>query len=130
MTTELNYQNLQQQPPKWVIELVDDSKSLDEIIHIIKEQFPEWIKHISNGYHKKYNWLNKNWDNICDNLKCKRQKILLVSKVPSKDDSDQQKAGEMAFVCDFLTQKGFVIRRDIEFLKCKNSDNVYPCKEL
>ena len=42
-------------------------------------------------------WLNRNWSDICDNLKCERQKILLVSTVPTKEDEDQKLAGEMAF---------------------------------
>ncbi len=64
MTTELNSQSPQQKPPTWVIELVDESNNLNEIIHIVNKQFPGWIIHVSNGYHNKYNWLNKNWDNI------------------------------------------------------------------
>lgn len=117
------------EPPKWVLELVD-SKQPEKMLDIVNTQFPNWITHVSSGYHLKYNMLNRNWNDICENLKCERQKILLVSTVPTKDDEDQQLAAEMAFACDFLTQKGFVIRRDIEFLKCKNSDSVYPCKEL
>ena len=115
-------------PPKWVLELVDSQT--EQMLDIVNRQFPKWITHVSNGYHLKYNMLNRNWNDICENLKCERQKILLVSTLPTKDDEDQQLAAEMAFACDFLTQKGFVIRRDIEFLKCKNSDRVYPCKEL
>jgi hypothetical protein len=116
-------------PPKWVLELVD-SQQTEQMLDIVNRQFPKWITHISNGYHTKYNTLNRNWKDICDNLKCKPEKILLVSTLPTKDDEDQQLAAEMAFACDFLTQKGFIIRRDIEFLKCKSSDRVYPCKEL
>ena len=117
------------EPPKWVLSLID-TKDTSEMLEIVKNQFPNWITHVSNGYHLKYNMLNRNWSDVCDNLKCERQKILLVSSIPTKEDEDQTLAGEMAFTCDFLTQKGFVIRRNIEFLKCKNSDNVYPCKEL
>lgn len=120
---------LQQKPPEWVIELIN-MNSIEGIINLLNKQFPNWIKHISNGYHFKYNFLNRNWNDICENLKCERQKILLVSHISNKDDKDQKKAGELAFVCDFLTQKGFVIRRDIELIKCKNSNLVYPCKEL
>ena len=116
-------------PPEWISTLIELNDT-DKIMEIIDTQFPNWIKHISTAYHTKYNYLNRNWNEICKNLKCERQKILLVSHIPNKDDKDQQKASEMSFICDFLTQRGFVIRRDIEFLKCKNSDNVYPCKEL
>ena len=127
MTTK----NIEQkpQPPQWVLSLIN-TEDTTEMLEIVKNQFPNWITHISNGYHFKYNMLNRNWSDICDNLKCECQKILLVSTVPTKEDEDQKLAGEMAFACDFLTQKGFVIRRNIEFLKCKHSDKVYPCKEL
>ena len=117
------------EPPKWVLELIDSQQS-GQILEIVNRQFPNWITHVSNGYHVKYNMLNKNWNDICNNLKCERQQIFLVSTIPTKDDENQQLAAEMAFVCDFLTQRGFVIRRDIEFLKCNNSDRVYPCKKL
>ena len=128
MTTKDN-QQAAPEPPKWVLSLID-AKDTPKMLEIVNNQFPKWITHISNGYHRKYHMLNRNWVDICKNLKCERKKILLVSSIPTKEDKDQELASEMAFTCDYLTQKGFIIRLDIEFLKCKNSDDVYPSKEL
>ena len=63
MTTK----NIEQkpQPPQWVLSLIN-TEDTTEMLEIVNNQFPNWITHVSDGYHFKYNMLNRNWSDICN----------------------------------------------------------------
>ena len=56
MTTK----NIEQkpQPPQWVLSLIN-TEDATEMLEIVNNQFPNWITHVSDGYHFKYNMVKQ-----------------------------------------------------------------------
>jgi hypothetical protein len=98
--------------PDWAKKL-SNIEVHDQLLKYVEEILPDWISHFISSYSHDYNFLSKNWEFICNDLKISPQKILLVKFLPSnKDSTDFLKIN---FVCDILTRKGYIIRRNTEF---------------
>ena len=101
--------------PTWDTELTQLTEPL-KILDFVNELVPEWICHVSDRYDPGYTHLQGNWEKICNELKISPQKIILVSELPDADLEDRDRTMNLLFLCDFLTNKGFVIRRNTEFI--------------
>jgi hypothetical protein len=96
-----------------------------EIQEFIETVKPGWLLYKLDRYSADYKFLDDNWTKICEMNKMSPQKIVLVSNIVF----DIQHRLENV-IAEFLTRKGYVVRRITEFIPCSNCERAIPCKEV
>ena len=94
---------------------------LDEILSQVKKKYPGWVVQSVNKYSKDYPHLNKNWEILCNKLVLDTQQILLVE--------DRQEK-ELYAIAEYLTRKGFIVRREEEFVVCDKCSSALPSEKV
>lgn len=108
-----------------IIEKLTQVDNISDIEQIIESTYPSWIVAIINDYSGDYPQLTSNWINLCYKLKTTPQKIILVKDINFEDKDDPKH-----IICDFLTKKGYCIRRAAEFVPCVKCQKAIPCIEI
>jgi hypothetical protein len=113
---------------KWVMEEVENStnplKSIQTII-------PDWVTCSFDEYSTDYPQLSKNWNRICEQIGTTPQKILLVEcHIMDTLHLDMRDYTTLENLCNFLTGKGYCIRRANEFVKCSKCQRAIVSKDL
>lgn len=102
----------------------------DELLDLINTYTPEWITDVVDGYTLEYSFFTNNWQMYCDMIKTIPQKIILVAEIEPYEEK-QEHFTPIQRACDILTRKGYCIRRDIEYVKCRGGCNrAIPTREL
>lgn len=108
-----------------ILKELNEAKTEEDGEEIINAYFPGWIVDSLPDYSADYPHLRINWSAICDKLKVKKQKIILVEEL--KFDSNHTTINTIA---ELLTRKGYVIRRVGEFGGCPICKHAIPCVEV
>lgn len=109
---------------KVICDLVE-LKTSAEIQKYIEKIFPGWLLYSFNKYCSDYPHLQKNWETICKLSNVSPQKIVIVSEI----QFDDQHRTIRAF-CEFMTNKGYVVRRDGEFIPCTVCSSAIPPRDM
>lgn len=102
-----------------------NNADIDTILNFLNVNYPEWIRYNSEKYSQDYNYLQNNWKHICKKLNITPQKILLVEYI-----SFDPTLKVLNCLNERLTKLGYCVRRDSEFILCKNCNAIIPCKNL
>lgn len=100
-----------------------------ELMEKINDFDKDWVCKILDRYSEDYPHLQKNWEKICKEVvKKETKKIILVNKIPvNKDDKDYEK---ISLICKELYEKGYIVRRDEEFIGCPVCQMAIPNENL
>lgn len=108
-----------------VIELINNSKDVNDAQNIIMEYYPGWLVDSFSCYSSDYPHLQENWEKICGMLGSTPVKIVIVSEI--KFDSDHKTINS---ICNFMTKNGYCVRREGEFIPCDICHKAIPCEEI
>ena len=108
-----------------ILNSLEDWKEIDEYIGSV---LPEWVVYTLNDYCDDYNWLKVNWEGMCSKFRTDKKKIIIVSKLSFKIESKEDFLINQ--ISDYLTRKGYIIRRQGEFTPCKKCEKAIPCEEI
>ena len=104
------------------IEKLKNFPTIGEMINYINHLYPSWIKSNSSSFSKDYDILNINWNGMCKKLfKTTTKCIILVEQDEFKSDSSFLETS-----CDILTNCGFLIRNENNYIKCENCNKLIP----
>ena len=120
------YKNPPPDATKAIIKSIQEAETHDEVIKIINDIFPTWIIGCSKKYSVDYPHFTKNWENVCNNIKCKPLDIIIIDEIifNNKDYSIVQMFSEL------LTVFGHSVRRKEEFFECKFCSSILPTKNI
>lgn len=107
---------------KRIFDILKNCKTHDEIHKLIDETLPGWLIYSTDYYSKDYYMLTENWYKICDNLKVKPQKIILVDQI----NFDNKNHLLMHIFCERMTREGYIVRRKEELTICSECYNAIP----
>lgn len=99
----------------------DQEMNLDDILKLIHEFKPNWVKSSHNNYSSDYPHLTKNWHHICKTINTSPKKIILVEKIEDNVDN---------FFCETLTTIGCIVRPITQFLICEKCLFLIPSNEM
>tara|TARA_Y100000389_G_C17240888_1_gene403042 strand:- start:212 stop:670 length:459 start_codon:yes stop_codon:yes gene_type:complete len=107
---------------------IENLKNLQSIGHLllyIKNLYPDWITNIHPCFSFDYDILNVNWLNMCKNkIKVTPKDIILV-----KEDEFKSNSNFLATSCNIITNCGFLVRKNTDYIKCKNCNKLIPTKK-
>ena len=105
---------------KIIIEKIALSEDEEEIRSEVDKLLPNWFKYAFNDYSDDYPHLKSNWEIMCNNLNCKRQKIICVKSIPlAYNEKIDENFFEIQAVIEILSRKGYIIRRENELIACE-----------
>lgn len=103
----------------------EECKTVADAEEIINSYFPNWLVSTMEKYCTDYPHFTKNWITLCNAMKIKPSRIILVSTIVF-DEYHQQ----LASACEFMTKKGYVIRRVGELISCSVCKKAIPSYEV
>lgn len=103
----------------------DDEKDDEKIQEFISSILPNWLVYSTDNYSDDYPHLRSNWNQICKMTKTSPKKIVLVQDIVF--DENHEVVKEM---CEFMTKRGYVVRRAGEFIVCRTCMKAIPCIEV
>ena len=120
------YKNPSPEATETITNALKEAETHDEVIKIINDTFPTWIIGCSKKYSIDYPHFTKNWENVCNNIKCKPLDIIIIDEIifNDKDYSIVQMFSEL------LTVFGHSVRRKEEFFECKFCSSILPNKNV
>jgi hypothetical protein len=98
-----------------------EEMNLDDILKLIHEIKPKWIKLTHNSYSTDYPHLTLNWHHICKTINTTPKKIVLVEKIQDNIDN---------LFCETLTTIGCVVRPITHFITCQKCCALIPSNEM
>jgi len=113
----------------------DNAGTKEELRKYLDLVFPGWLIGSTDKYCNDYPHFQKNWNIICSQTGVIPQKIVLVDFVPIQNinDSKTDEKNEyklLSYICNKLTEKGYVIRRKDEFVGCEKCGKAIPIIEI
>jgi hypothetical protein len=112
-----------------------ESDNVITIKNFIDNIFPGWIVDYTGTYSSDYTFLRNNWFAICKSIsdmhgaQVHPQKILYVDKI-FFDIKDNIQHSLLMFICEQLTRKGYVVRRNDELVKCFLCFKAIPAEDV
>ena len=108
------------------IKKIIESDSEIEIRELIDKIAPNWLIGTYDSYSDDYPHLTNNWKAMCKNLNTTPQKIVIVKNIPlDEKDNDKLFKPKLA-ICEVLTIKGYIIRREEEIVGCLECNKAIP----
>ena len=98
-----------------------EEMDLGDILKLIKEIKPNWIKSTHNNYSVDYPHLTRNWNHLCKSINTTPKKIVLVEKTEDNIDN---------LFCETLTTIGCIVRPIIQFTTCEKCSSLIPSNEM
>ena len=111
---------------RWARSLEERSVK-EDFVSLVDHILPEWIVAHTKEYAKELERLRKNWENICKIFHTVPREVLIVQSMYNPNRKDTQM---FKFLCDFLTQKGFIVRTTEHLELCKKCSKAILTKEL
>lgn len=109
-----------------IMNRIDNASSdVQKVTEIIDEVLPNWLIASMVTYSRDYPHLQKNWETICTGLGHRPQRIVLVSEILFDDDHKLQLE-----ICEYLTKKGYCIRRIGELIPCTTCNSALVSEEI
>jgi hypothetical protein len=110
---------------KAVLEKLPKCQGDAEAFALIDEYYSGWLILMIDDYSPDYPHLRRNWEFICNKLNTVPQKIALAQEIHfDQDHSILNKLG------DYITQKGYCLRRIEEFIVCPTCVKAIPCRDI
>jgi len=110
-----------------IISSLHSLTSREDVVKLINTNFPNWLVDEIKSYSSDYPHLQRNWEAICKMSGTSPQSIILVSDVAFRGDTEHTTISEF---CEYMTKKGYVVRRVGEFIKCEVCYSAIPCIEI
>lgn len=104
---------------------LENFTSREQFESFINTNFPNWLLYSLNDYSEDYPHFKQNWITICKSLNVQPKNIILVNKIQFEDKNDP-----LIQICEFMTKKGYVVRRVDEFIPCSSCEKAIPCEEI
>lgn len=91
-----------------------------EFFDEISVNHPNWLVSRLDGYSADLEMLNKNWENLCAQLKVSPKQIILVTYLPESDEEvkENPEFTKIMEICDTLTKNGYVVRKNTQLQAC------------
>jgi len=99
----------------------DEEMDLGDILKLIKEIKPDWVKSTHTNYSTDYPHLTQNWHNLCKKINTTPKKIVLVEVIQDNIDN---------LFCETLTTIGCIVRPIIQFTTCEKCLALIPSNEM
>lgn len=96
-------------------------KTIQEVLEHIQEKHPGWIIGMFDGYSDDYRELTDNWQKLCVTFKTSPQRIIIIRSFELDDHFSY---------AELLTQVGFIIRTQFEFIPCSVCHRILPTKDI
>jgi len=100
-------------------------KTVQDVVNKLKEVYPDFIIDTLEEYSNDYPHFDINWRGMCYTLKVKKAFILIVD-----DFIEDDKHILIKTFCEVLTQAGFILRRQTEFIPCSVCKYALPTEEM
>lgn len=110
--------------------LLNQAKTPEEAHEIIEKQLPGWIKHSMDRYCIDYPHLQANWEHICKMTSSMPQKIILVTELNFTEQPMTPDHSARLELGNYLTQRGYCVRRVGEMIPCVDCGRAIPCREI
>ena len=107
------------------INKIKNSPSIGDVKKIMDDLYPTLFITLLDTYSDDYPDLNKNWNNMCDNLKVKNKKIIILDNYNENDNCTLIK-----IFSELFTLSGFSVRCKNELIPCKICSKALPCEFL
>lgn len=101
----------------------------DDYIKIIDEYYPGWFVSCFDSYSVDYPNFRINWEKICHYLDTFPKKIIIVRDIPF-ENAQLEKEIMKNKLCEYLTTKGYCVRRQGEFIGCSVCSKAIPSKDI
>jgi hypothetical protein len=108
-----------------------ESDTKEDFITCINVALRNWIVTATDEYSSDYSYLARNWVTVCKkfgkdhNIKISPQQIVLVADIRFDDDHKLLRA-----VSEYMTMRGYCVRKYGEFIECKTCGKVLPSKPV
>jgi hypothetical protein len=108
-----------------IIKQIFTLKTIKEINDLFLSVFPTFIINVLNNYSKDYPHFENNWKGMCLTLNIKPALIILID-----DYEENEKHILVKTFLELLTQAGFIVRKNIEFIPCSICNAVLPNENI
>ena len=119
--------------PDWalpILEIVDEA----ELANFIEARIPNWFVDVIDNYSEDYPQFEENWQLMCKHLpdSPSMKKIILVEKIPLDKPLTRElkRTEDIHTASSVLTQKGYVVRRYEELVKCSVCKKALPSEKI
>lgn len=92
-------------------------RTIQEVLEHIQEKHPGWIVGMFDAYSDDYSELSNNWHKLCETFKTTPKRIIIIKSFELDDHYSY---------AELLTQTGFVIRTQFEFIPCSVCQKILP----
>jgi len=110
------------------LQTLNDATQHGDIMNVMNVLLPKWIEGVADKYAPEYAGLEKTWDDLCEKVKAKKNKILIVSYLPMTSTSDNDQY--IGIIADMLVSKGYLLRRPSELIICPNTGDALVSKKM
>ena len=115
---------------KEIIESIYKMETLKEVFELINDVCPTWIVSTADSFVQDYEFLERNWEYICVENKCRKTKILIVTEIVLVDESKEDINTLIKTLSELLTRSGFVVRGVRDLQLCPNCKNAIPTEGM
>lgn len=109
-----------------VFENIKNCPTIKEVIEVINKTYPDWIYGFFDGFSKDYPHLDNNWRKVCMQMKVSPSKVMLVKDFDFNNDNMKL----INIFCELFTKCGFSIKKEREYIICKNCNLLIPVPEI
>jgi hypothetical protein len=120
------YKNPDKDTTESIIKCIKEAETHDDVIKIINSIFPNWIIGCSKKYSADYPHFTKNWESVCNKIKCKPLDIVIIDEFVFYN----KEYSLIQMFCEVLTLFGHSVRRKEEFFECKYCSNILPTEPI
>ena len=106
------------------INKIKNAPTIGDVKKIMDDLYPTLFITLLDEYSDDYTDLNKNWNTMCDNLKVKKQKIIIF------DNFDNDKCTLIKTFAELFTLSGFLVRCKNEIFPCFFCNKALPSKDF
>lgn len=106
------------------IDNIPEHKLLRKVMLFI----PAWVVKICKHYTNDFVFLEKNWQNLCNQWNTTPKEIIIVDFLPREQGFEDYKILEK--FCNRLTKYGFVIRSHTELVPCEICKNAQITEQV
>lgn len=110
-----------------ILKSLTTARNFGQILGIIRATFPGWLLNYAHSYSSDYDFLNKNWEKVCQEAKCHKLKVLVVDQTADFKNSDQS---VLRAFSELLTCFGCSVKSKDEIQLCKKCVKAIPTLQV
>jgi len=108
-----------------ILDQLTSAQTIADAERVIERYYPNWLLLSLERYSEDYPHLQNNWLRLCQDMQTEPKKIVLVNEILFGDTPTT-----LNKICEFMTKKGYVVRRSNEFVACSVCERAIPCLEI